>query len=135
MTARDLLTVGVWKSPRSKPWLESNTDEMIRDITSTALTAPLPIQHRILTLLHGVGVPMASSLLMVWQPDQHTVIDVRGRHVAGSQRRDRRPAPDTYPPYMEYLAVCKAISQRCSRSLRTVDRALYEANGRPAGTA
>ena len=32
---------------------------------------------------------------------------------------------------IEYLDVCKAIAARCGRSLRTVDRALYEANGRP----
>lgn len=131
---KDLLTVGMWKSPRTKPRLESNADEMIHDITSTALAAPLTIQHLILTLLHGVNVPMASSLLMAWQPDEHTVIDVRAVKslVANGEIADL--APDLYPPYMEYLAVCKAISQRCGRSLRTVDRALYAAKGRPAGS-
>ncbi len=34
------------------------------------LAAPLPIQHRVLSLLSGVRRPMASALLMVWQPDQ-----------------------------------------------------------------
>ncbi len=107
---------------------------MIRDITSTALAAPPPIQHCILTLLHGVGVPMASALLMVWQPDQHTVIDVRAVKSLVNNSEIDDPAPDLYPPYMKYLDKCKEISKRCGRSLRTVDRALYKANGRPVGT-
>jgi hypothetical protein len=125
----DLMQVGAWKSPRAKGYLASNTDEMIRDISSTAFTAPIPIQHRILTLLKGVEVPMASALLMVWRPELHTVIDVRAiaSLVACGEIVD--PAPKAYPPYMDYLLVCEAISQRCGRDLRTLDRALYRANG------
>jgi hypothetical protein len=63
---QDLLAVGRWKSARALSRLNSNTDTMIRDITRTALAAPEPIQHLVLTLLNGVLVPMASSLLMVW---------------------------------------------------------------------
>jgi hypothetical protein len=108
--------------------LASNTDEMIGDITSTALAAPIAIQHRILTLPNGVAVPMASALLMVWKPEVHNVIDVRAvaSHVACGEIDD--PATNSYPPYLSYLSVCKAISERCGRDLRTVDRALYGAN-------
>ncbi|SPM43353.1 hypothetical protein MNAB215_5579 [Mycobacterium numidiamassiliense] len=112
--------------------MASNTDEMIRDITSTALAAPMPIQHRILTLLNGVGVPMASSLLMVWRPEEHTVIDVRAVKSLVVYREIADPTPKPYPSYMEYVKVCRGISQRCARSLRTVDRALYRANGTSA---
>jgi hypothetical protein len=127
---QDFVAVGMWKSPRVKPRMASNSDEMIHDITATALAAPLTIQHRILTLLEGVQVPMASSLLMVWQPDQHTVIDVRAVKSLVVNGLMPDPAPNMYPPYMEYLAVCKAIGERCRRSLRLLDRALYQANGR-----
>jgi hypothetical protein len=136
----DLLVVGEWKLRRNywanhKAELESNSDERIRDITSSALAAPPPIQHEILTRLKGVGIPVASALLMVWNPDKHTVIDVRAVNSLVKNGEIANPAPDTYPPYMDYLAICNEISQRCGRCLRTVDRALYEANGRPAGTA
>jgi hypothetical protein len=127
---QDFVTVGTWKSPRVKSRMASNTDEMIRDISATAFGAPLAIQHRILTLLEGVQVPMASSLLMVWQPDQHTVIDVRAVKSLVKNGLMPDPTPNMYPPYMEYLAMCKTISVRCRRSLRLLDRALYEANGR-----
>jgi hypothetical protein len=136
----DLLAVGEWKLrrsywPKHKAELESNSDERIRDITSAALAAPLPIRHEILTRLKGVGTPVASALLMVWNPEEHTVIDVRARDSLVNNDEIANPAPDTYPPYPQYLAACKAISQRCGRCLRTVDRALYEAKGRPAATA
>lgn len=126
----DLLAVGRWKTRRAGSRLNSNTDESIRDITGTALAAPEAIQHRILTLLNGVGVPLASSLLMVWQPDVHTVIDVRAVNSLVAFGAIADPGPRRYPPYMEYLFVCRAISRRCDRDLRTVDRALYRANGR-----
>jgi hypothetical protein len=125
----DLLMVGRWKTARVLPNLNSNTDDMIRDITSTVLGAPEPIRYRVLTLLHGVQVPMASSLLMVWQPDLHTVIDVRAVHSLVANREIPSPVPQPYPPYMDYLEVYRKISQHRGRSLRTVDRALYQANG------
>lgn len=130
----DLLAVGAWKLrrswwPKHKVELESNTDEMIRDVTSTALAAPLPIQHRILTILNGVAVPMASALLTVWNPHKHTVIDVRARNSLVAHNEIPNPAPNTYPLYVEYLAACQSIRQRCGCDLRTLDRALYAANG------
>ena len=125
----DLIQVGAWKSTRAKGYLASNTDEMIQDITGTAFTAPISIQHRILTLLKGVKVPMASALLMVWRPELHTVIDVRAAASLVAFGEIDDPAPEPYPPYMDYLLVCKTISQRCDRDLRTLDRALYRANG------
>lgn len=129
----DLLTVGRWKAARVLPRLDSNSDEMIHHLTSTALAAPEPIQHLVLTLLKGVQAPMASSLLMAWQPDVHTVIDVRAVESLVAHGEIADPAPNLYPPYMEYLQVCRSIADRCGRSLRTVDRALYQAKGRAAG--
>lgn len=126
----DFLTVGRWKSQRAKSQMASNTDEMIRDITATAFSAPLPIQHRILTLLKGVAVPMASSLLMVWRPETHTVIDIRAVASLVHMKEMADPSPNTYPPYMDYLTVCTDIAERCNRGLRQLDRALYASNGR-----
>lgn len=125
----DLLAVGRWKSRRALSRMASNTDDMIRDITATALAAPISIRHRIMTLLNGVGVPMASALLTAWNPRQHTVIDVRAVNSLFVSGEIRDPAPKMYPPYMDYLMTCTAISERCGRSLRTLDRALYMANG------
>ena len=125
----DLLEVGRWKSARALPSLGSNTDAMIADITRTAFIAPEAIQHRVVALLHGVGIPMASSLLMVWQTDVHTVIDVRAVKSLVAHGVIDDPGSKSYPPYMDYLTACRAIRDRCKCSLRRLDRALYQANG------
>ncbi|CAN5682699.1 hypothetical protein BH10ACT9_BH10ACT9_18160 [soil metagenome] len=110
--------------------MASNSDQMIQDVTATAFTAPLAIQHRILMVLNGVAVPMASSLLMVWRPDLHTVIDIRAVASLVHMGEMADPSPNMYPPYMDYLELCRSIAERCNRSLRELDRALFEANGR-----
>jgi hypothetical protein len=105
----------------------------VHETRDGSLAAPEPIQHLILGLLNGVQVPMASSLLMVWQPDVHTVIDVRAVKSLVAHGEIPDPAPKSYPRYMDYRKVCRSVAERCERSLRTVDRALYQANGRAAG--
>jgi hypothetical protein len=130
----DLMAVGEWKLtgsywPKHRKTMDRNTDEMIRDITRTAQTAPLSIQHRIMCLLDGVGEPVASALLMTWDDAAHTVIDrkaVKSLQVHG----EIAPGPEgALPPYLEYLDVCQRIRQRCGCDLRGLDRALYKANG------
>lgn len=130
----DLLTVGQWKLtgsywPRHCKTMDRNTDDMIRDVTRTALTAPLSIQHRVMCLLAGVGEPVASALLMAWDDAVHTVIDRKA--VKSLQAHGEiAPTPEgALPPYLEYLDVCQRIRQRCGCGLRVLDRALYKANG------
>jgi hypothetical protein len=119
----DLLAVGRWKARgRTQSWLNSNTDEEICDITRMALEADLPYQHRIMTLLKGVRVPTATALLMVWDPDRHTVIDVN----TVKALYDRGEINTQHLSYLDYLKVCQQISGRCGRGLRILDRALYE---------
>jgi hypothetical protein len=130
----DLMTVAEWKLKRSwwpthRKTLDGNRDDEIRDITRTALTAPLSIQHRIMCLLDGVGAPVASALLMTWDDKVHTVLD---RKAVESLKKHREIAPvpeDTLPPYLDYLDVCQRIRERCGCNLRLLDQALYEANG------
>ena len=119
----DLLEVGRWKARgRTQSRLKANKDAEIRDITRMALQAEMPYQHRILTLLKGVGVPTASALLMVWDQDRHTVIDTNA--VAALRAHDEIGPDD--PAYPGYPEVCQEIHRRCKRPLRKVDRALYE---------
>jgi hypothetical protein len=127
----DLVRVGVWKGTyRIKPKLEHNTEEWVRDVTTAALVAPDALRIHILTALRGVGQPVASALLMVWNQDQYTPIDRRAVNTLVAAREIDAPGRGKYPPYRDYLDVCRSISQRCDRSLRTLDRALYMADGR-----
>lgn len=131
----ELIQVGEWKARgRIRGRLALNSDADVKEITRTALAAPEDSQHRILARLHGVADPMASALLMVWNPESHTVLDFRA--FAALERLQRRgllkeEVPEregSYPPYPEYLQCCRAIALRLGVSLRDLDRALWKWN-------
>ena len=127
----DFMAVGRWKAARTTPLLESNTEQMLKDVTSTAFGAPEPIRHRVMTLLTGVQVPIASALLTAWRPDLYTVIDVRA--VKSLVAEGALEESKNLPPYMTYLNICRELAADCQCDLRTLDRALWQANGRPVG--
>lgn len=121
----DLLIVGKWKARgRALGRLDRNSDEDIAYLTAAAFDAPDTIGYRLLTLLSGVGVPMASALLTVWDPDRYTVIDYR----ALATLRQEAELGATDPDYPTYLRICRDLAARCGCDLRTLDRALWAAN-------
>lgn len=131
----ELIQVGEWKARgRIRGRLSQNSESDVVKITRAALSAPDDRQHLILGTLHGVADPMASALLMVWDPERHTVLDVRA--FAALERLQRRglleeEVPEReglYPPYPAYLQCCRAIAGRLGVNLRDLDRALWKWN-------
>jgi hypothetical protein len=120
----DLLLVGRWKARgRTVGRLGSNSDEEIVYLSSAAFAAPESIGYRLLTLLHGVGVPTASALLTVWDPNRFTVIDYR----ALDSLRKQGELTEVDPDYPTYLGLCRQVAKRCGCNLRTLDQALWQA--------
>jgi hypothetical protein len=120
----ELAEVGEWKSPRARRRLAENSSEDVRDITRLSFAAPDRLRHRVLGLLHGVGDPMASALLTVWDPTHYTVLDFR---VVRSLRRvGDLPGQEERPDYPIYLEYCRAVAVRLKVSLRELDRALWQ---------
>jgi hypothetical protein len=117
----EFLAVGRWKSPRPGKHLAANTDDDIVDVTRIALGSPTRLQHRILTLLNGVQVPMATALLAVVLPDRHTIFDVRS-----SEALARIGAWDGEGGYPSYRAVSVQVAGALGVSLRALDRALWQ---------
>ena len=123
-TRDELLQVGRWKSARATSSLAKNSDELVAAVTRTALAAPTLIKHRVLTILSGVGVPVASALLTIWKPEEFTVIDVRAistLRAAGLLQ----PGADL-PPYVLYLDLCRRLAMDNGADLRSLDRALWQ---------
>jgi len=126
-TKPELARVGDWKSPRIRSRIAANSDADIEDITRIALSAPDRLQHRVLTILRGVKVPVASAILTVWDPNRHTVLDGRATEAldalldAPSQHK-----PGQLPDYLTYLDCCRTLAGRLDVSLRDLDRALWQ---------
>lgn len=76
----------------------------------------------ILTALPGVGVPVASAILALTQPDRYCVIDFRGwRAVFGVDRRSFSVAN-----YLEYVAEVSRLARELGWPIQEADLALWE---------
>src|SRR5512135_2751627 len=79
LTKAELEMVCAWKSARVMKQVRRNSPAFVRNITRSALSCTSePDKIKILTTLHGVGIPMASAILMFMDPQQYPVIDIRG---------------------------------------------------------
>jgi thermostable 8-oxoguanine DNA glycosylase len=121
-TRDEFLEVCRWKTRRVNRLVAENSDEDIEDITRLAFSAPERLRHRLLQLLTGVGVPVASALLTVRDPAAFTVIDFRSLHAlrAHGELGERTPA------YYAYVQLCRSVAQRVDVDLRALDRALWQ---------
>lgn len=77
-TKPDLVKVCRWKSPRAIHHIQRNRAGAIRKMTALAFaTRSEQKKLSLLMSLHGVGVPMASSILMLTNPTRYGVLDIR----------------------------------------------------------
>jgi len=112
--------------------LANESDQAIADVTCAARRcADDGAALRVVRVLDGVGPALGSATLMAMDASRWTVLDVRalasiravgyGDVPASAQRRST---------WLPYLDACRDLAQRTSSALRTVDRALFAANGR-----
>ncbi|MCP4543513.1 MAG: hypothetical protein GY832_40895 [Chloroflexi bacterium] len=114
---------------RQRALREANTDEIIRSVTSLALTIThsskdyeLELRVNILWALRGVGVPVASAVLALVYPEQYAVIDFRGwRQIFDEQRTSFSVAN-----YKRYMQEIRRLSQELGWTPQEVDLAIWE---------
>src|SRR3954467_12746412 len=75
LTPSELEAVCRWKAPRAMKHIKANSSAVIRSATKLALgTRSEPQRLDALLELRGVGVPMASAMLMLVDPQRYGVI-------------------------------------------------------------
>ncbi len=121
-THEEFLEVCRWKSRRVSGLVARNSAVDVEQLTEVALAAPERLRHRVLTLLTGVGVPVASALLMVSDPEKFTVIDFRSIEALQAHGELVGPAPAYFP----YVLLCRELADRVGTDLRSLDRALWQ---------
>ncbi|MGZ4165212.1 MAG: hypothetical protein ACXVFO_00655 [Solirubrobacteraceae bacterium] len=120
---REFVLVCAWKTVRSTPKVALNTEPAVRAATRQALAdRDEAARIQALLALTGVGVPTASTLLYFAFPALYPILDVRALESFGVKPRS------TYPIgfWLDYLAACRALAERCGVSIRTVDKALWQ---------
>lgn len=81
--------------------------------------------------LHGVVVPVASTLLLFMDPTAYTVIDEKAwgaLRAAGHVDAELSETPTVYE-YITYLGVCHTLAKEVDVEPRTLDRALWVMDG------
>lgn len=123
LTKEDFLAVCAWKSPRSRPRCEENSEELVRAVTEVALsTGCEQLRVESLTLLRGVHWPTASAILHFCHADPYPVLDVRALWSLGVER----PPPYAFDFWHAYTLACRKIARRARVSMRDLDRALWQ---------
>lgn len=119
----NLRTIATWKSPRRAALIDDNEEGDIAVALkfAAAPTTPEALAVAVLTALHGVGIPMASAILTAINPDRFTVLDFRALQSLGVENW-----PDTLGLYVSYLKACRELAAKHGKSLRTLDRALWQ---------
>lgn len=78
LTKTELLAICMWKSPRAINLCKMNSPSEIRRLSKQAFASRSErTKLEALTRLQGVGVPMASAILMLTNPRRYGVIDIR----------------------------------------------------------
>lgn len=122
-TKTDFMIVCRWKSVRSSGRAAANSPDMIRRQTKIALSVTDEADRMdALIELHGVGVPVASTLLHFAFPRRYPILDWRALESLGQQRRP------TYSTafWLGYLDSCRRIARENHVYIRTLDKALWQ---------
>lgn len=78
LTKDEFMKIGMWKSPRPKNWYLQNSDESIVETTKKVFATQYEKRRmQLLTELIGVRIPTASAILMLTNPQEYGVIDIR----------------------------------------------------------
>lgn len=123
LTKEQFLKVCKWKTERSKSRCEKNDEELIRDVSTIALSHPNEkLRIETLTLLDGVLWPTASVFLHFFHKDQYPILDFRALWSLGI---DAPPSQYDFEFWWEYVLFCRGLSQKSELDMRTIDKALW----------
>jgi hypothetical protein len=120
---RDLLRLARWKTPRSRPRVESNSAATVRSVTRRALASEDERSRiELLTRLRGIGWPTASVVLHFCHADPYPILDVRSLWSFGIER----PPAYRFEFWWQYTLACRRAAARAGCSMRNLDRAAWQ---------
>jgi hypothetical protein len=102
----DLELICRWKSPRPLPYVLSNEEEDVRDITGAALASGNErLRIYVPQILAGVGWPMASVILHFGFDNQYPILDYRALWSLQSE-----PKACTFEFWWDYTVFCRQMA-------------------------
>jgi len=121
--------IASWKSRRPLRHYKSNDDDLVREVTTLAFAARRDdLRLKLLTLLKGVEVPVASTILHFAFPNKYPIMDVRAVTTLtrfGLWTQPTRPWFDV-GDWQVYVRLMREHATRLDATLRELDRALWK---------
>jgi hypothetical protein len=125
LTKDQLVIIANWKSPRVKHQIAKNDNSFVIEVSKAAFGSKHPaFQIEVLTLLKGVGWPMASVILHFFFPEPFPIIDFRALYSIG--REDITPQDYNFQFWEKYVHFFRKTLDDTGVDKRTLDRALWQ---------
>lgn len=99
---KEFVSIGRWKAERQRGRYENNSDEEVEDATKEAFQASERDKLKILCILEGVQIPVASAILTMVYPENYCVIDYRAWRAFLCLYRFPKKESFTFTTYNEY---------------------------------
>lgn len=123
LTKPDFLTLCRWKTPRSQPRCDSNSEEFIEAVSRVALsTTNERLRIEIWLLLSGVNWPTASTLLFWLHDEEYPILDFRALWSLGYAK----PPKYDFSFWSDYVVFCRSTARKCGVTVRVLDQALWQ---------
>jgi len=119
----DFQAICNWKTKWATRYYNYNQPDFIRAITKTAFsTNDERLRIEVLTLLKGVGWPVASALLHFMLPNKYPILDFRALESLGQDV----PKKYDFEFWDKYVKYCRKHAKENGVTLRVLDRALWQ---------
>jgi hypothetical protein len=132
LTKSELVKVCRWKSSRAIQQIRRNREAAVRRITKNAFkTRSERRKLELLTNLHGVGVPMASAILMLTNPKRYGVIDIRVWQLLftmGSVSENPNGTGFVFGQWRRFLIIIRYFARKYDVAARDIERTLFRAH-------
>jgi hypothetical protein len=123
LTKADLVEVGEWKSARIRSRIAKNVEELVKQATETALvTSSVRLAVHVPQVLHGVGMPVSSTLLHWFHRDPFPILDFRALWSLDI----KMPPSYSLEFWEEYVTLTRNVAESWKVDMRTLDRALWQ---------
>lgn len=129
-TKNEFLEMCKWKSPRPKRYYESNSPELIEDISKKIISTKYERRKiNLLTKLKGVNIPTASAILTLIESQNYGVIDTRVWQLLflyGSVKKKPRGQGFTFNDWFNYLSKLRYFAKKFHCSVRNIEYSLFK---------
>lgn len=115
----------MWKSARQKNNYLRNINDVENCTKEVLIEDDEEIKIKKLCNLQGVGIPTASAILTIINPEKYAVIDIRCLNQLKDMKYSINPESISIKTWISYLKIMRELGEKYNLSPRLIDQALF----------